>query len=160
MHWSMMPTAHPPMLHCAVRQAAGRDAPWAVVGVLSEKLPIRAASSGKPYSLWVLSDLTGAPTAVSLHVCPHVLLSDSTDPNTADLGSKGLSMLHAAGASAKLFLFGEAHDEHRQLSQGSLLAAWGGKVMPACHVLQTCRDIARNQLLTISNSVSSTVCES
>lgn len=36
--------------------------------------------------------------------------------------------LHAAGASVKLFLFGEAHDEHRQLSQGSLLAAWGGKV--------------------------------
>lgn len=28
----------------------------------------------------------------------------------------------------KLFLFGDAHDEHRQLSQGSLLAAWGGKV--------------------------------
>lgn len=36
----------------------------------------------------------------------------------------------------KLFLFGDAHDEHRQLSQGSLLAAWGGKVItslpPGC----------------------------
>lgn len=31
----------------------------------------------------------------------------------------------------KLFLFGEAHDEHYQLAQGSLLAAWGGKVGPA-----------------------------
>lgn len=30
-----------------------------MVGVLSERLPIRAASSGKPYSLWVLSDLNG-----------------------------------------------------------------------------------------------------
>lgn len=49
------------------RQAAGRDAPWAVVGVLSEKLPIRAASSGKPYSLWVLSDLNGAPMPLPLH---------------------------------------------------------------------------------------------
>jgi hypothetical protein len=56
-----------PLFALQCRQAAGRDAPWAVVGVLSEKLPIRAASSGKPYSLWVLSDLNGAPMPCLLH---------------------------------------------------------------------------------------------
>jgi hypothetical protein len=55
------------------RQAAGRDAPWAVVGVLSEKLPIRAASSGKPYSLWVLSDLNGALMPLLQHAGTNAL---------------------------------------------------------------------------------------
>lgn len=60
----MMPSSFTPGVpQCS--QAAGREAPWAVVGVLSEKLPIRAASTGKPYSLWVLSDLNGAPMAPS-----------------------------------------------------------------------------------------------
>jgi len=41
-------------------RAAGIEGPWATVGVLSEKLPLRASSNGKAYSLWVLSDLSGA----------------------------------------------------------------------------------------------------
>ena len=30
------------------------------MGVLSERLPLKAAANGKAYSLWVLSDLNGA----------------------------------------------------------------------------------------------------